>query len=161
MHEWQVAPCSMVTEEELAIAIRDRNEELKPEDVLGKEFYLYDISQSRFIRCNSCFDEQYEKIKKMISETIRMAYIEGIKKRMIGKIRNNRPFAKKISVMCPQCLRMVDIPVTRKEYRKYQRAAIKNQSYAKSIPRLSAGELALLDGNMCADCFQRIFGESI
>lgn len=74
------------------------------------------------------------------------------------KTRNNDKFYKVVSIMCPQCLEMVDILMTRKEYQKYQRCAAKDKDFTKALPRLSERELALLDGNMCGNCHARIFG---
>lgn len=75
---------------------------------------------------------------------------------MINKNMGN--YTKIVSIMCPQCLEMVDIPMTRKEYRKYQKCAAKNENFTKALPRLSEREHALLDGNMCGSCYTRIFG---
>lgn len=74
------------------------------------------------------------------------------------KNTNNGKFSKIVSIMCPQCLEMVDIPMTRREYRRYQKCAMKNKSFTKALPRLSEREHALLDGNMCRNCYTRIFG---
>ena len=74
------------------------------------------------------------------------------------KNKNKGNYTKSISIMCPQCLEMVDIPMTRKEYRKYQKCAAKNENFTKALPRLSEREHALLDGNMCGSCYTRIFG---
>lgn len=71
--------------------------------------------------------------------------------------KNNGNFTKIVSIMCPQCLEMIDIPMTRREYRNYQKCVAKNKSFAKALPRLSEEEHALLDGNMCGNCFKRIF----
>lgn len=74
------------------------------------------------------------------------------------KNKNKGNYSKIVSIMCPQCLEVVDIPMTRKEYRKYRRCAIKNENFTKALPRLSEREHALLDGNMCGNCYKRIFG---
>ena len=74
------------------------------------------------------------------------------------KNKNMGNYTKIVSIMCPQCLEMVDIPMTRKEYRKYQKCAAKNENFTKALPRLSEREHALLDGNMCGSCYTRIFG---
>lgn len=74
------------------------------------------------------------------------------------KMRNNDKINNVVSIMCPQCLEMVDIPMTHKIYQKYQRCVAKNKDFTKALPHLSEREHALLDGNMCGNCYTRIFG---
>lgn len=58
VHEWLIVPSSMATEEELVVALKERNEEMELEHVLGNEFYLYELSETH--RWHKCLHLPFE-----------------------------------------------------------------------------------------------------